>query len=64
MDDATQQVTLGFAIPADVDLTSEQVAAYKATIVEALEVFRSEFEGGREYDASTAKLVSDLLMES
>jgi len=64
MDEDTKTITIGFRIPVGVDMTSEQSAAYKAVIVEALGAYHSDYEGTSGYDPTTAELVSDLLTES
>jgi len=63
MSDATKTLTIGFQIPAGVDLTSEKMAAYKAAIIEGLGAYRSDFEGTDGYEKHRVQ-VNDLLTES
>lgn len=63
MDDL-KTITIGFRVPADLDLTSEEAAALKQVIVDALGVYRSDYEGTAGYDNDTARRVNALLTES
>lgn len=59
----TRRITLGFVVPADYDLPSEELAALKETLIEALRTYRSDYEGTEGYDAEKARRVEALLTE-
>jgi hypothetical protein len=63
MDDL-KTITIGFRVPADLDITSEEAAALKQVIIDALGVYRSDYEGTAGYDNDTARRVNALLTES